>query len=736
MAGEDSSTGAERKTGSAGRGRVGARRFQAQQPVRWLAPTEILRGASGEFFGGLFSRFVDNRDRQALVRDAEVYHHPAVRLDTHDGWVDLRTRLIDGGPSPDEVTPIGDDEVVTIDYVADVGDGFGATWAVADLMARPQLAVAKTEAERAATGSDEPWSTSRGELVIMGGDEVYPVAEEKSYDDRTVGPYLLAYEDVDRVPVYAIPGNHDWYDGLAAFLTVFTDDEGIYRRQSKLHSVQRRSYFAIALPHNWWIWGVDVGLSGEGRVDYEQLDYFREAFKLVCRVDADDRDGRIIVCVSEPSWLKRTREEGSTQPDQWDNLVSFLHAATDDHPWDHVRMILSGDRHYYARHNPSPTDDEAPPRPTLVTSGGGGAYLSSTWGVPDSFDLDTADRAADRDPAADPADRDIADEVAYTRSTVWPSKPRSLAIGFWGLFQVPLTNPQMASLMAVIYGLFSYASLTGRLQPTFLPARGSLDWLLLRLDRMSLTEAMNDSIRGSVEYFGAFLIAALFLSAVTAMGVAGWKTWPARLAAIAVHATLHAVAAALTMAVSVKLVVELPASDPYRWERSAWVLAAVGALLLLPVAYRWIFFGVAEVKQTLVLVPPALAVGLMWILDLWVVEDSRNDIIIAGLAVLVVASTIGGILGLLAFTLYMVVSQVFGAHLNELFVGIRSEGHKQFLRLEFGPDRVVGHAIGYERVVPRTVRWKGQRKDQPVISQPRLVRQPTHRSVDRFTVDR
>ena len=40
---------------------------------------------------------------------------------------------------------------------------------------------------------------------------------------------------------------------------------------------QTRSYFAVELPEQWWVWGLDVGL--DDKVDYHQLDYFRREDK-------------------------------------------------------------------------------------------------------------------------------------------------------------------------------------------------------------------------------------------------------------------------------------------------------------------------------------------------------------------------------------------------------------------------------------------------------------------------
>src|SRR4030095_15029834 len=72
-----------------------------------------------------------------------------------------------------------------------------------------------------------------------------------------------------KVPVYAIPGNHDWYDGLLMFLAFFCRKKpwhiGGWRTR------QRRSYFALRVTEKWWIWCIDIQLAND--MDQPQADY-------------------------------------------------------------------------------------------------------------------------------------------------------------------------------------------------------------------------------------------------------------------------------------------------------------------------------------------------------------------------------------------------------------------------------------------------------------------------------
>src|SRR5437016_1084882 len=80
--------------------------------------------------------------------------------------------------------------------------------------------------------------------------------------------------------LYAVPGNHDWYDGLSAFLNLFCwrqiDGPWSTARSGHMiggwHTKQLRSYFALALPHNWWLWGIDIQLTNY--IDQQQIDFF------------------------------------------------------------------------------------------------------------------------------------------------------------------------------------------------------------------------------------------------------------------------------------------------------------------------------------------------------------------------------------------------------------------------------------------------------------------------------
>ena len=62
-------------------------------------------------------------------------------------------------------------------------------------------------------------------FAVIASDVIYPAGSADDYDDKFFRPY----QDY-RAPIYAIPGNHDWYDGLGGFMRVFCGTPRAARR--------------------------------------------------------------------------------------------------------------------------------------------------------------------------------------------------------------------------------------------------------------------------------------------------------------------------------------------------------------------------------------------------------------------------------------------------------------------------------------------------------------------------
>jgi hypothetical protein len=254
-------------------------------------------------------------------------------------------------------------ESFTFDYAADTGDGWDSTYTLAYHLAQPQLAPVGPGAT----------SLPRGQVLILGGDEVYPVADRAQYEKRLIGPFetamALSANEAQAPHVFAIPGNHDWYDSLVAFTRLFVGKSWF----AAWRSLQTRSYFALKLPHGWWLMGVDVQLDSD--LDTAQLAYFKDVAAQIPEGD------RIILCLPEPHWIyQQERDTGHWDRAPWDRPQ----IQGDDQPIrsnldflerklfkNQVAVMLAGDLHHYRRHA------QADGRQKVV-AGGGGAFMHAT----------------------------------------------------------------------------------------------------------------------------------------------------------------------------------------------------------------------------------------------------------------------------------------------------------------------------------------------------------------------
>lgn len=300
--------------------------------VRWYSPVQLVqtagRVAGATFLGADFDR------RQIDPRTSETY-----------ALFDFSTRTrADGVALPRE-------EIV-LDYISDTGDGWNPTYAIAYTATRPELELAAPDGTR--------HTTRRGELLVLGGDEVYPTPGRAAYEQRLVMPFhaALGWTEGEHPTLFAIPGNHDWYDNLASFVHLFTEKEWFCGWRLG----QRRSYFAIRLPHDWWVIGVDTQLGAD--IDATQVAYFKG---IAAQMNAA---AKVILCTAEPHWIsEHEADDEHRERMRRDSNLVFLE---EDLFAGRVRINLSGDKHHYRRH--ASLDD----RSQKITAGGGGAFLHPT----------------------------------------------------------------------------------------------------------------------------------------------------------------------------------------------------------------------------------------------------------------------------------------------------------------------------------------------------------------------
>lgn len=317
----------------------------------------------------------------------------------------------------DERPAQSDDTELWFDFVADIGDGFDPTYTIAYLLAADQLEVG---------GQTLP----RGRFLMMGGDEVYPTPSKARYDDKTKGPYKAAMPIPPaghRPAVYALPGNHDWYDGLSSFLRLFAKDDkdniGGWR------NAQARSYFAIRLPQRWWLVALDTQFGAY--IDDGQLNYFRD---VMTHIQPGDR---VILCAPTPSWVEATDDAGVYDAVDYFMRTVLLPTHAD------VKVMLSGDLHHYARY--AGADRQ------LIHCGGGGAYLYPTHRMPEKIEVPP--------PPAHPHHRQSEPTKPYTLRHTYPSKRESRGYAAGIFVRAPVHNLGFIALIGGVHTAFMYALL-------------------------------------------------------------------------------------------------------------------------------------------------------------------------------------------------------------------------------------------------------------------------------------
>ena len=212
--------------------------------VGWYEPALLARVGVRTIISSVFGQYADQRLIQAATDVA-----PIETIINRYNYSDVRSE------DPERRVSIGENGAFWADYIADIGDGFLPTYATAYLLAQPHL------------DTKEAGQLTAGSILIMGGDQCYPQATREEYKLRLQTPYDWAYSvAAPERKLFAIPGNHDWYDGLSAFDSLFCSarDRMSQQNGNKIggwQCKQHRSYWALELPYRWWIWGCDIQFS-------------------------------------------------------------------------------------------------------------------------------------------------------------------------------------------------------------------------------------------------------------------------------------------------------------------------------------------------------------------------------------------------------------------------------------------------------------------------------------------
>uniref|UniRef100_A0A7S3PVC3 Calcineurin-like phosphoesterase domain-containing protein n=1 Tax=Chaetoceros debilis TaxID=122233 RepID=A0A7S3PVC3_9STRA len=380
------------------------------------------------------------------------------------------------------------DDGFWFDFMADCGDGFNSSYQVARMLAQREIQVEMRKGVKEKNTKILP----RGEMLVLGGDLAYPDPTERNFEKR----FFRTFEDAMAPPpsfrrskiatnkfnistngwehdlcfekgykaensnddkhdqykgpsTFIIPGNHDWYDGLATFSRLILCREWL----GGWMMPQQRSYFATKLPNGWWIFGFDCALSAD--IDIEQFKFFAEvADNLVASTDS------IILVNHEPHWVTDFDYGKSLEQLSERNIRELM----DHHLRGKVRLRLAGDLHHYTRHVPlvpptkpmkmsrslsfdskpshivieemkslpifTPFEEES--KPDLIVSGGGGAFLHGVTGY--SKNIKVGPKQSD-----------------YSRVAAYPNENISRRLGWLNMWNFRWRNWRCDLIFASLY---------------------------------------------------------------------------------------------------------------------------------------------------------------------------------------------------------------------------------------------------------------------------------------------
>ena len=376
--------------------------------VSWLSPRFLIGAGVEVFVSGAFSKLLDKRELAA--------GQPGYGQDLEPG---------EGQPPAPPFTDASyrdEGGALWLDYASDVGEGFDPTYTVAWLLGQKTLEV---------DSGNEKLVTRRGRALVLGGDQVYPSAGWDAYRDRFVGPYRAALPHLPEgeVPhLFAIPGNHDWYDGLTSYTRLFTQRSWIGAWRTR----QRRSYFVLRLSQKWWLWATDIQF--DAYLDGPQLEYFRQA--------ATDLElgHRVILATAKPSWVgaKPAPNPALKKEGAWETL-SFVEEKLIGESEGELAVTLSGDHHHYARYERESGDGPQ----HRITAGGGGAHSMGTRGLREKLTLPSLERP------------DVS--AGYKLRATSPTPEESDAMRDKGVFRAIMGVPGLGRLIGGMYFLCALA---------------------------------------------------------------------------------------------------------------------------------------------------------------------------------------------------------------------------------------------------------------------------------------
>jgi hypothetical protein len=307
-----------------------------RRPFSWLNPGPLFKARNDLVARRLGDPTNDERRRWLAARRAST-PSPALTVTRHEGLT-APSFLVLGDP----------------------GEGDASQYAVVPLLIQ----------------------NSDTDFLIICSDVVYPSGDAADYDEKLNRPYR-SYPN----PIYAVPGNHDWYDGLNGFMAHFCGVDGRTRRPpadgsgGRMQRVLRRllwrdvvaqprvdrpfpqpgPYFSLDAGPLVLV-GIDTGITGE--IDRDQGEWLRTTSR------ASNKPK--ILLTGKPLYVDGRRDPGLIEDGGTvDDVVTT--------PENNYIAAIGGDVHNYQRYTVRVANGRTI---QYIVTGGGGGYLHGTHKIP------------------------------------------------------------------------------------------------------------------------------------------------------------------------------------------------------------------------------------------------------------------------------------------------------------------------------------------------------------------
>jgi hypothetical protein len=238
------------------------------------------------------------------------------------------------------------------------------------------------------------------DFMFICSDVIYPAGGMEEYEDKFFWPYREYEGDI-----YAVPGNHDWYDDCTAFMHWFCGAEAppphapsgfspgrllrrlLWRRPSRpdpgrLAAMetfdmpgQPGSYFAIDTGPLLLV-GIDTGIIGG--IDAQQAAWLK-------RISSESPKPKILL-TGKPIYVDGEHHRGPIEgsAETVDRIVT--------RPENNYIAAIGGDIHNYQRY---PVRLDSGRTLLYLVSGGGGAFMHETHSIPNLDKTELKDRVSE-----------------------------------------------------------------------------------------------------------------------------------------------------------------------------------------------------------------------------------------------------------------------------------------------------------------------------------------------------